>query len=254
MKGIIADFTDYTDLKEVGALSDLLLRNLEENTIVLQILNQKVKNISTGYDDTKAPYFDKGIQYYRDQGYGVSIRNSGGRSVVNDPGILNFSLMFKSTESIESVYIYFYNFMKDALKPLGLTFKFGEIKGAYCPGAFDISVDLQKVAGTAQRRIQDNTLVGCYLSVNGDQDHRATLISNFYKLTEDIIEVFPDKMTTLEAKVKRSLSILETKTLLIHHFKNITDTTVDFDPASFDSDAIDASKQRNQSQQKRFNL
>lgn len=254
MKGILADFTNEDNIQLIGAHSDLLLRNLEVNTMVFQILNQKDKNVSTGYDDTKVPHFQKGIQYYKDNGYKVSIRNSGGRSVVNDPGVLNFSLMFKSTDSIEKVYLIFYRFIVDALKPLNLSIKFGEIKGAYCPGAFDISIDLQKVAGTAQRRVGNNTLVGCYLSVNGDQEARSTLVSNFYKITEGDIEVDPQKMTTLEDKVKRNVSIDEIKTLLINHFKTLVDTTESFDPTQFTQEMVDQAITRNKNQQTHFNL
>lgn len=254
MKGIIADFTNYSDTRKAAAISDHLMRNLEENTIVLQMMNQKNQNVSVGYDDTKAPHFDEGVQYYRDQGYGVSIRNSGGRSVVNDEGILNFSLIYQSSESSEMAYLYFYQFLKDALAPLDLTIKFGEIKGAYCPGTFDISIDLQKVAGTAQRRVGNNTLVGCYLSVNGDQHARSTLISNFYKITRDIISVNPDKMTTLEDKIKRSITIDEVKTLLINHFKTITESTTLLDPTTYEDKDLQVALDRMQNQQNRFNL
>lgn len=106
MKGIIADFTNSNDIKRAAAISDYLMRNLEDNTIVLQIMNQKKQNVSVGYDDTKSPHFDEGVAYYREQGYGVSIRNSGGRSVVNDPGILNFSLIYQTSEPIETAYLY----------------------------------------------------------------------------------------------------------------------------------------------------
>ena len=140
------------------------------------------------------------------------------------------------------------------MAPLNLKFKFGEIKGAYCPGTFDISIDLQKVAGTAQRRVGKNTLVGCYLSVNGDQDARSTLISNFYKITKDIISVSPDKMTTLEDKIKRSITIDEVKTLLINHFKKITQSTTTLDPSEYEDTDLKVALERMKNQQKRFNL
>ena len=252
MKGIIADLTHLTDMNYAAAISDTVLRNLKEDTIVLQLMNHKSKNISMGYDDMKAPYVEKGIQFYKDQGYTVGIRNSGGRSVVNDPGILNWALLFKTTKPIEDVYLYLYHFTNDALKPLGITLDFGEVKGAYCPGTFDFSIDNQKVAGTAQRRIRDNTLVGGYISVVGNQQERSELIAKFYEITQDELRVDPHKLTTLQEKTNQELSIDIVKNLFIKEFKKITSSHTYLNPKELDQKKIEASKKRIKDAQTKF--
>src|SRR5690554_4668131 len=252
MKGIIADLTHLTDMNLAAAMSDTLLRNLEDDTMVLQLMNHKEKNVSLGYDDMHAPYIKKGIQYYKDQGYTVAIRNSGGRSVVNDPGILNWALLYKTKKSIEDVYLFLYHFTNDALKPLGISLEFGEVTGAYCPGTFDFSIDGQKVAGTAQRRVLDKTLVGGYISVNGNQPARGELIAKFYEITQDQLKVYPNKLTTLEEKYQSPLSVDSVKDLFIDHFKKITTSQSYLDPSSLDQSKIEASKKRIKDAQSKF--
>lgn len=173
MRGIIADFTENEGIKKLGAISDVTLRTIEENTIVLSMHQHHKKNINMGLDDTRAPFFKEGVQHYIDNGYTVSTRNSGGRSVANDLGVLNFSLILQNDLSASENYMMFYNFVKDALSPLGLQIDVGLVEGAYCPGKFDVSIDGKKIMGTAQRRIGKRVLVGGYLSVNGDQNRVA---------------------------------------------------------------------------------
>ncbi len=56
-----------------------------------------------------------------------------------------------------------------------------EIADSYCPGTYDLSIDGKKIAGTAQRRIKDGVAVMMYLSINGDQPARGSLVRRFYQ-------------------------------------------------------------------------
>lgn len=250
MKGIIADFTNETNPSIAGAKGDVLLRTVDENTIILQMFRHHQKNINMGLDDTRAPFFHDGIDFYKANGYTVSTRNSGGRSVANDKGVLNFSLIMQNDKTAAENYLTFYNFLKDALEPLGLTFDVGEVKGAYCPGKFDISVNGKKVCGTAQRRIGNRILVGGYLSVNGDQLKRSQIIADFYKITQDTLVVSPDKLTTLQDELHQDLSTDEVKELLFNHFKKITSSIETLDEVS--ETQIQASLKRAQNQNTKY--
>lgn len=219
MKSYIADFTEEKNQLEFGSLSETLLRELDEDAIILQMLQHHDQNINMGLDDTKAPYFEKGVQHYLDHGYTVGLRNSGGRSVANDLGVFNFSLISKVKYSTEELYFFFYNFLKDALAPLDLDIRVGLVEGAYCPGTFDISIGGKKIAGTAQRRIKDNVLVGAYLSVNGDQFRRSNVIKEFYEISKGPIIVDVNKLTTLEDEYKSELSVASVKSLIIKQFE-----------------------------------
>ena len=252
MKGIIADFTHIKEPLEVAALSDTLLRNLEENTMILQLSQHHYKNISMGIDDTRAPYFHDGIDHYKANGYTVHTRNSGGRSVANDPGVLNFSILMKSNMGATEAYMMFYHFIKDALKPLDLDIRVGIVEGAYCPGKFDISINHKKIAGTAQRKIIDNILVGCYLSINGNQQKRSQIISDFYKITQDVIQVDPIHLTTLEDELNKPLDVETVKALLINHFETLTTSLSALDMHALNQEALEKARDRVQNQDNRY--
>ena len=252
MKGIIADFTNEQDISKVGAISDVLLRTVDEDTIILQMLQHHTKHINMGLDDTHAPFFHEGVEHYRKHGYGVSTRNSGGRSVANDLGVLNFSLILQNDKGASENYMMFYHFLKEALKPLGLTFDVGQVDGAYCPGKFDISINGKKVAGTAQRRIGKRMLVGAYLSVNGDQNKRSQIISDFYKITQDVIEVFPEKLTTLQDEMTQALEVETVIKLIKEHFNKITSSSQALDVNAIDDQAIQSSLKRMKDQNTKY--
>lgn len=252
MKGIIADLTSRKDIREVGAVGDALLRTLKEDSMVLIMLQHHEKNINMGLDDTRAPFFDDGVAHYKKHGYSVGTRNSGGRSVANDLGVLNFSLILNNKKSAHENYLFFYHFMKDALAPLNLTFDVGQVDGAYCPGKFDISINGKKVAGTAQRRIGTNVTVGAYLSVNGDQKERSQIISDFYKITQDSIVVYPEKLTTLQDELHEPLSVDRVKDLLIKHFESLSDEIELLDINKLDDNLLDSAKKRKAQQDSKY--
>lgn len=210
----------------------------------MQIFSQKNKAISIGFDDTKAPFFKEGVDYYRSQGYQVGIRGAGGRSVANDEGILNFSLQFKTDLTPHEQYVFFHQFMQDALSPLGIKFDLGLVEGAYCPGKYDISIDGRKVSGTASRSVNGNALVGGFLAVTGDQKKRSKVISRFYEITNDVIRVDPAKMGTIEEAVGRPISTAEVKGLLLEHFHKIASDVEPYDISQIPQEDIDASIQR----------
>lgn len=252
MKGYILDFKTVEDPKEFTGISDQVLRQLEDDTIVLQLFSRTSPTISIGYDDTKSPHFDQGVDWLRSQGYKVGIRGAGGRAVVNDEGILNLSLMFKATMTPHEQYQYFYNFMQDALKPLNINLELGLVEGAYCPGTYDISINERKVSGTSSRVVLNNALVGGYLSVNGDQKQRSEVISRFYEITDDVIRVQPNKMTTIEEEIGREISFKEVKNLIIDHFHKIAEDVKPYDTSHIAKEDIDASAKRSDSYNRKY--
>ena len=253
LKGYIADFTHIKDTQLVAAFSEALLRTVEDDEIILQMSYQHRPNISLGVDDTMIDDFNKGLNYYRRNGYSVTVRNSGGRSVVNDPGILNFSLIMKANQTGTERYHMFFDFMEKALEPLNLDFKLGMISGAYCPGTYDISINGKKVAGTAQRKIGDNALVGCYLSVNGNQMERSEVVKKFYEIINGPIEVNPYKMTTLQDEALREITIPNVTTMLIAYFRTLVDSISFVDVQELEeSEAVKTAKQRIIDQDKRY--
>lgn len=144
---------------------------VHQNTIVL------------GIQDARLPYVQGGVEFLRQQGYNVVVRNSGGLAVVLDEGVFNLSLLFseKQKVSIDHGYEAMVAFVKRMLEPYEIKVEDGEVEGSYCPGRFDLSIDGKKFAGISQRRIRSGIAVQIYLCVNGSGAGRARLIREFYK-------------------------------------------------------------------------
>src|SRR5699024_9895763 len=50
------------------------------------------KTVVLGIPDARVPYLDEGVQFLKNEGYHVMVRNSGGLAVALDRGVLNLSL------------------------------------------------------------------------------------------------------------------------------------------------------------------
>lgn len=224
MKGYIADLTHIKDVHTSAAISDVLLRELDEDAIILLLKTSHRPNISLGVDDTLVDDFNKGLSFYRRNGYSVHFRNYGGRSIVHDPGVLNFSFILKSNQSGTERYHLLFEFLSEALAPLELDLSLGIVQGTYAFGTYDISINGKKVGGMFQSKTGDNAQVGCYLNVNGDQMHRSETVKRFYELTGHSLDINPYKMSTIEDQRLKPTTIPNITTLLIAHFRNYVDS------------------------------
>lgn len=214
MKGIIINELGnlYNELKST-AIDDFSTRNVEEEEMILHMFQHK--GINMGLDDTKLEKFDQGLLYYEKMGESVVIRNSGGRSIVADEGVLSMSLVFRSKKSMHDNYDYYGQFIIDALRPLTQDIKVGEIKGACCPGKTDMSINGRKFCGTAQKKIKDSVALVCYISVNGDQLRRNRLVKGFYDACEtDEVIIDLDAMDSLSNLIGYEVSIDQIAKLL----------------------------------------
>jgi len=88
-------------------------------------------------------------------GWPIVSRRSGGTTVPNGPGILNVSL-FHQTSTIDpsSAYEPLTVAISEACERLGIGTVIGEVSGAICSGAYDISVQGRKIAGCSAYRRQ----------------------------------------------------------------------------------------------------
>lgn len=159
-----------------------------------------------GMRDQQLPQFFEGAKYLNQQGYLTVIRNAGGLAVLSDPGILNVTLSFPKDgiDSIDAAYDVMFDLTQKAYPNVKVEAK--EIVDSYCPGKYDLSVNGQKIAGIAQRRVNQGIAVMMYLGLNGDQLKRGQLIQNFYEIAgiakvpeKEFPHVRPASMTTLEA-------------------------------------------------------
>lgn len=141
------------------------------------------QTVILGIQDTRLPFLKEGLSVLEKAGYHYVVRNSGGLAVVLDEGVLNLSLIFPEREgnlSIDAGYEAMVAFITKLLKPYGLNFEDREIRGSYCPGRYDLSINGKKFAGISQRRLRHGVAVQIYLCANGSGSERAELIRDFY--------------------------------------------------------------------------
>lgn len=170
--------------------TDLLTTFVGQHPMVIGHFWEMTPHVILGMKDTRVTDLQKGVAYLKSQNFDVVVRNSGGLAVVSDPGILNFSLIFPHLINDEKLSINFgYECMTEiiqhAFKDQTDKIMPFEVPDSYCPGDFDLSINGQKFAGIAQRRVKDGISVMIYLSVNGDQPKRGKLIREFYQASLD---------------------------------------------------------------------
>jgi octanoyl-[GcvH]:protein N-octanoyltransferase len=139
-----------------------------------------------GIQDTKLPYLEDGVNYLKNKGYHVIVRNSGGLAVVLDKDVLNISLIFPDRDkgiNINRGYDAMLDLIKCMLKENGCQVEAREIVGSYCPGSYDLSINGKKFAGISQRRLRGGIAVQIYLCVAGSGEARADLIRQFYEIS-----------------------------------------------------------------------
>ncbi|WP_257347526.1 lipoate--protein ligase family protein [Pseudalkalibacillus decolorationis] len=168
------------------------------------------RTVVLGIQDSRLPHLSDGVQYLKDHGYEVIVRNSGGLAVVLDEGVLNLSLIVPEIEKkidIDSGYEALAYLTEQLLSPYGITFETKEITTSYCPGKFDLSVGGRKFAGISQRRLRGGVAVQIYLCVTGSGSARAELIKGFY---ERSLQTTETKFTypSVDPKVMASLAEL----------------------------------------------
>lgn len=167
-------------------------------------------SVILGIQDAKLPYIEEGLKYLNSIGYRYIVRTSGGLAVVLDQGVLNITLIFPDTEKgidIDRGYEAMYQLILSMFKDFNLPIVAGEIKGSYCPGSFDLSIDGKKFAGISQRRLRKGVAVQIYLCVTDSGSERAKMIKTFYDLsTKGVPTKFSYPM--IQPEVMASLSEL----------------------------------------------
>lgn len=182
-----------------------------------------------GMMDTKIGHFQKALPVFDQHQHDYILRNSGGLGIISDPGVLNVSLIYPNKNnqlSIDEGYNFMLDFVRETFYPHFLReINPGEISESYCFGDYDLSIDGRKIAGIAQRRIQDGVAIMMYVSVNGDQEKRAKLMRDFYEVGRDGSEPegrYPDMnlavMTTLADAYEEDLSVAQVKEWMLGHF------------------------------------
>ncbi|WP_377946581.1 lipoate--protein ligase family protein [Alkalibacillus flavidus] len=178
-----------------------------------------------GIPDKRMPYIEQGIELLTQFEYDVIIRNSGGLAVLLDEGVLNLSLIFPEEKqfNIHDSYDAMVAFIRWLFEDESNQIDVYEITQSYCPGSYDLSINGQKFAGISQRRVKQGTAVQIYLCVEGDGQHRAEIIRQFYDqslqgeaTSFDYPDINPNVMASLEQLLGKPLKTNDVKDQLIN--------------------------------------
>lgn len=221
--------SDYTDPYLPFALTDLFIHEAARQQQGLMHFWEAEQTVILGMQDTRVTDLTNGLEVFLRHGYQFLARNSGGLAVVADAGILNFSLFIPLAESQSLSIIEAYEVMTEIIQqafkvyPVKIVAK--EVPDSYCPGDFDLSINDQKFAGIAQRRVGNGIAVMIYLSVNGDQHRRGEMVKEFYQAslgaafgTGKFPPVRPDSMANLSELLATDLTVADVKKLILAVF------------------------------------
>lgn len=212
------------------ALTDALIKQAGETDQPLIHFWQTPPLAILGMMDTKVTHFKEAVQIFNDYKHDYIVRNSGGLGVISDPGVLNVSLIYPNDSkrlTIDSAYERMLQFIRETFYSQFPDKKIDayEISHSYCFGDYDLSIEGRKLAGIAQRRLQNGIAIMLYISVNGDQPMRAEMMKTFYEKGLDgsepkgrYPEVSPDVMTTLEEAYDTPFTIDEVKKRMLNAF------------------------------------
>lgn len=200
----------------------------DKNFGILHFYPLKHEAVLLGAKDTRLPQLLQANQFLIDSGYVVLLRPHGGLAVVNDPGIINISLvtdMQKYPLDIDTAYEQMVRLIQLSLAQWDITVESYEIPDSYCPGRYDLVVSGQKIGGIAQRRFKTGVTTAAYISVNGDQIHRGQLLRDYYVIGQadaSYPKVNPAVMTTIEAVVGEAVSVEAYRGYLLEVFKRFS--------------------------------
>lgn len=172
--------------------------------------------------ETRFPTFKEAQTRLGEEGWPVLVRESGGTAVPHEAGIVHFSLMFLQEKlfqfSMDAVYEALCEPLRMALTSLGLESGYGEVKGSYCDGKYNLVVDGLKITGTAQRIIgaqksetgepRSAVLAQSMLMVESDPVAGTDVVNRFYHLAGSDRVFDPAVSTSVQQRMGARAEVL----------------------------------------------
>ncbi|MDD4343748.1 MAG: lipoate--protein ligase family protein, partial [Eubacteriales bacterium] len=197
------------------AIEEYIIKNIEEDAFILwrnrpSILIGRNQNTLTEID----------YEYVRQEKIDVVRRLSGGGTVFNDLGNINFTFITKKAQDGSSLSNGFEKFafpVIKALQSLGVN--------AVFTGRNDITIDEKKFSGNAQYHYKDKTLHHGTLLFSGNLERLAkALKSKPLKLQDKGVKSVRSRVTNISEHLKSPMNVIEFKEYLkkyIMDFHNI---------------------------------
>lgn len=156
--------------------------------------------------------FDTARRRFADEGWPVTVRQTGGGIVPQGPGIVNLSLAYPvegpPMRHSEPGYRLICRLLADALSAMNVQAFPAAVEGSFCDGRYNLAVGGQeaavKIAGTAQmwRRLRGTAdrhvgLVHALVLVDVDGDHVTRVANGFEAAIGSERRYRPDRVTSL---------------------------------------------------------
>ncbi|GGD00973.1 lipoate--protein ligase family protein [Pontibacillus salipaludis] len=189
------------------------------------------QTVVLGIPDARLPSIDEGLSFLSEKGYQAIVRNSGGLAVALDAGVLNLSFIFPDAKQVDihDGYEAMVSFIQKLFEEEGFPIEAFEIKGSYCPGTYDLSINGKKFAGISQRRVKNGSAVQIYLCVEGSGSDRAELIRQFYEIgindqetTFDYPTIEPETMASLSELFGKELTVQDVRNRILYLLYNLS--------------------------------
>lgn len=173
------------DMLYAFALDELLCRSTGKGGPSICHIWRHPRGFVMGLKDSRLPGAAEAERYLQLQGWSTAVRNSGGAAVPLDLGVINISLIMPKA-SVDSFHFHndferMYGLISEALKATGRQVDKGEIRGAYCPGEYDLSINGYKFCGIAQRRQTHAFIVQAFIVAEGTGQERTKQVREFYE-------------------------------------------------------------------------
>lgn len=175
---------DELDVLYPFALDELLCRKTGQGGPAICHIWRHPRAFVMGLRDSRLPGAADAERALQTEGWSTAVRNSGGAAVPLDLGVINISLIMPK-KALDSFHFHddfekMYGLIRHALQETGCQVDKGEIKGAYCPGEFDLSIGGYKFCGIAQRRQTHAFIVQAFIVADGSGQERASFVRSFY--------------------------------------------------------------------------
>jgi Lipoate-protein ligase A len=168
------------------ALDELLCRSTGRGAPAVCHIWRHPRAFIMGLRDSRLPGAGTARDLLETAGWATAVRNSGGAAVPLDKGVVNLSLILPKSDALDfhfhDNFEQMYELIRLALQGTGRQVDKGEIKGAYCPGEFDLSIGGYKFCGIAQRRQAHAVIIQAFIVAAGSGAERARLVRSFYDL------------------------------------------------------------------------
>lgn len=170
-------------IPETGTLAEHLLRDEHLPGDHARIWTVSHPGVVLGLRDTRLPFVDEAKGLLVQQGFEVHLRASGGRLVVQDPGVLNVAFAHEgdALPSLEALFAEMTGLLRRLFDDLGVPVQQGEVPGSICAGSTDLSAGGRKIAGLSQRRRRGFALVHAFILAGGRGDEREAVAEAFYR-------------------------------------------------------------------------